>query len=149
MANWSSLFYQDKKNKLQWFDQLLVDEYQNLDLVLPTLKVKFSYSPGTVVVFSGRLLVHGVPEAVLWLTPVMCSPFFFFDACILVPLKGKVSFLVLTFNPCSHPLVLTPWSPCPLSLFPILVPCTSSLSLFLVFAFTARNSDTPVAISKD
>ncbi|KIK80077.1 hypothetical protein PAXRUDRAFT_159626, partial [Paxillus rubicundulus Ve08.2h10] len=63
MVNRCLPYHLDKMGKLQWFNQLLtVGHYSNLDLVLPTLQLRLDYLPGTVVAFSGKILVHGVGE---------------------------------------------------------------------------------------
>ena len=44
----------------EWFDQLLtVGWYKGLDVVFPCQRLRLWYEPGTMVVFSGCLLVHG------------------------------------------------------------------------------------------
>ncbi|KIJ10066.1 hypothetical protein PAXINDRAFT_58232, partial [Paxillus involutus ATCC 200175] len=61
MVNRCSPYHLDKMGKPQWFDQLLtVGHYSDLDLVLPTLQLRLDYLPGTVVAFSGKVLVHRV-----------------------------------------------------------------------------------------
>jgi hypothetical protein len=63
VVNRCSPYHLDKMGKPQWFDQLLtVGHYNDLDLVLPTLRLRLDYLPGTVVAFSGKLLVHGAGE---------------------------------------------------------------------------------------
>ncbi|KIK71843.1 hypothetical protein PAXRUDRAFT_181741, partial [Paxillus rubicundulus Ve08.2h10] len=63
MVNRCLPYHWDKMGKLQWFDQLLtVGHYRNLDLALPTLRLRLDYLPGTVVAFSSKILVHGVGE---------------------------------------------------------------------------------------
>jgi hypothetical protein len=63
MVNRCSPYHLDKMGKPQWFDQLLtVGHYSDLDLVLPTLRLRLDYLPGTVVAFSGKVLIHGVGE---------------------------------------------------------------------------------------
>ncbi|KAI9571887.1 hypothetical protein HD554DRAFT_2168656 [Boletus coccyginus] len=64
VANRSSAYHLDQMGKWQWFDQLLtVGNYGALDLAFPTLLLNLHYPPGTVVVFSGKLLVHGASKA--------------------------------------------------------------------------------------
>ncbi|KAF9222208.1 hypothetical protein BS17DRAFT_676383, partial [Gyrodon lividus] len=63
MVNQCSPFHLDKMGKPQWFDQLLtIGHYNGLDLVLPTLQLRLDCPPGTVVAFSGELLIHGARE---------------------------------------------------------------------------------------
>ncbi|KIK72619.1 hypothetical protein PAXRUDRAFT_180316 [Paxillus rubicundulus Ve08.2h10] len=63
MVNQCLPYHLDKMGKPQWFNQLLtMGHYSNLVLVLPTLQLRLDYLPGTVVAFSGKILVHGVGE---------------------------------------------------------------------------------------
>ena len=64
IANQVSLVHLDIKGHPQWLDLLTtVGEYQDLDLTLPTIRLRLRYDPGTVVALSGQLIHHGVDTA--------------------------------------------------------------------------------------
>lgn len=64
MANRRSPFHVDANGKPEWMDILLtVGQYHDTQMILPGIKLKLQYPPGTILAFSGRLLLHGVPEA--------------------------------------------------------------------------------------
>ncbi|KIO09185.1 hypothetical protein M404DRAFT_132845, partial [Pisolithus tinctorius Marx 270] len=54
-------FHQDPHSRSNWYDMLvMVSDYEDCVLDIPTLGLQFLYNPGTVVAFSGQLLRHGV-----------------------------------------------------------------------------------------
>lgn len=63
MANRCSPYHVDMNGKVEWFDQLLtVGRYTGLDMVFPRQHLRLRYDPGTMIAFSGRLLVHGAGD---------------------------------------------------------------------------------------
>lgn len=63
MVNRCSPYHVDINGKVEWFDQLLtVGKYEGLDMVFPRQQLRLRYEAGTMIAFSGRLLVHGVGD---------------------------------------------------------------------------------------
>lgn len=63
MVNRCSPYHVDMNGKVEWFDQLLtVGRYKGLDMVFPRQRLRLRYEGGTMIAFSGRLLVHGVGD---------------------------------------------------------------------------------------
>ena len=63
MGNRCSPYHVDMNGKVEWFDQLLtVGRYTGLDMVFPRQHLWLRYDPGTMIAFSGRLLVHGAGD---------------------------------------------------------------------------------------
>lgn len=63
MVNRCSPYHVDMNGKVEWFDQLLtVGRYEDLDMVFPRQRLRLKYNTGTMIAFSGRLIVHGVGE---------------------------------------------------------------------------------------
>lgn len=61
MANRASPFHTDINGRPQWLDLLIsVGNYTGLDFVIPTIKRRLRYEPGTVIALSGQMLEHGV-----------------------------------------------------------------------------------------
>ncbi|KAF8549480.1 hypothetical protein OG21DRAFT_1421191, partial [Imleria badia] len=61
MVNWSCPVHLDAHGRPQWLDLLVtVGEYEEVDMVLPSLGLRLHYSPGSVVAMSSQLLQHGV-----------------------------------------------------------------------------------------
>ena len=53
--------HRDTNSRAEWYDILVtIGRYQNLFLDFPGLNLKLKYEGGTVVAFSGRLLLHRV-----------------------------------------------------------------------------------------
>ncbi|KAF8546211.1 hypothetical protein OG21DRAFT_1427731, partial [Imleria badia] len=61
MVNRSCPVHLDAHRRPQWLDLLvMVGEYEEVDMVLPSLGLRLCYSPGSVVAMSGQLMQHGV-----------------------------------------------------------------------------------------
>jgi hypothetical protein len=61
MVNWASPIYLDIQGRPQWLDLLVsIGDYEELDMVLPTLSLRLRYNPGSVLAMSGQLIKHGV-----------------------------------------------------------------------------------------
>ena len=57
------LFRSDINGRAEWYDQLLtVGQYKGLDMVFPHQKLRLQYKAGSMIMFSGQLLVHGAGE---------------------------------------------------------------------------------------
>ncbi|KAI5981886.1 hypothetical protein F5J12DRAFT_788484 [Pisolithus orientalis] len=60
ISNWTTPFHQDPHSQSDWYDMLvMVGDYEDFVLDIPTLGLQFLYNPGTVVAFSGWPLQHG------------------------------------------------------------------------------------------
>ncbi|KAG9309013.1 hypothetical protein JVU11DRAFT_11129 [Chiua virens] len=63
MVNRCSPYHVDINGKAEWFDQLLtVGQYNGLDMVFPRQRLCLQYEPGTMVAFSGQLIIHGAGD---------------------------------------------------------------------------------------
>lgn len=63
MVNRMSPLHTDMNGRPQLFDLLVtVGDYEDLDIVIPTICRSFRYAPGTAIAFSGRMLQHGVRQ---------------------------------------------------------------------------------------
>lgn len=61
ISNRESPPHRDSKTRFEWFDILTTNgNYSDGWLNLPGLQLKLAYNPGTVVAFSGKLLLHEV-----------------------------------------------------------------------------------------
>ena len=61
MANRLSPYHTDSNGQPQWLDLLVsVGCYNGLDFVVPTIRHRLRYEPGTVIALSGQMLEHGV-----------------------------------------------------------------------------------------
>ncbi|KIO08673.1 hypothetical protein M404DRAFT_22535 [Pisolithus tinctorius Marx 270] len=61
ISNRTTPFHRDPHSRSDWYDMLvMVGDYEDCVLDIPTLGLQFLYNPGTVVAFSGWLLRHGV-----------------------------------------------------------------------------------------
>ena len=48
----------------EWLNELIsVGDYSSPDITFPTLQLQLDYRPGTLIAFSGKLLVHRVQHA--------------------------------------------------------------------------------------
>jgi len=61
MVNQGTPLHFDKMGTPQFLDLLMmVGEYKELDMIVPTIGMRLRYNPGTVVAMSVQLLMHGV-----------------------------------------------------------------------------------------
>ncbi|KAI6158028.1 hypothetical protein BKA82DRAFT_3963657, partial [Pisolithus tinctorius] len=59
--HWTTPFHWDPHSWSDQYDMLvMVGDYEDCVLDIPTLGLQFLYNPSTVVAFSGQLLQHGV-----------------------------------------------------------------------------------------
>lgn len=61
MVNRATPVHFDKMGRPQFLDLLMtVGNYEELDMVVPTIGMRLRYNPGTILAMSGQLLMHGV-----------------------------------------------------------------------------------------
>ena len=61
IVNRQAPLHRDTQTRNEWYDMLLsIGDYSSAELHLPGLGLDFTYPSGTMVIFSGSLLRHGV-----------------------------------------------------------------------------------------